>query len=865
MDQDGERLDPLGLMKQRIGPYQVGHPVRGISSGLLYVGYDITQRLEKSAWLQFFDAKRALQLDVIERQARAWSSFHNPIFAKTLGFEHLKPFPPFVAVEKVSGDFLGSRIASGRMSLPDTIKLIRKLAHGLDAAHRAGLVHLGLSEESIVVGGGHATVIGFGLSTGFEADDLLVWHYLAPEQIAAQTDCDERADIYALGVLLYRCLTQQFPIEPRAGQSLPSALAVGERRALSDLMDEPPEALVRVVHRATEKDRARRYGRITELLSDIRELEAIPSLVVPADSHRQSTPVFAPPRSEPRRSAGVEESTLSPDARDAPGPARAAAAPEAKTFSPEASVATRATLESFPVLPPPERDAGPRSTPLLDDSEAKPVERGTPILDEASAGAAPVAELAPLQTPSPDSLAGVEMNGFRFERKLGQGGMGVVYLAKNIKRSSRVVRSCAVKIAIVGMSARAEQRFAQEYDVMNALKEGQVPRVIEVYQHGRLDNGLPFFEMELIRGKSLDQVIRETGALPIIRALKITDSISDTVEKAHNLSICHRDLKSSNVMCEEIPGDRRTHLVRVLDWGIARVTGEIKQLITDVDKPGGTPPYAAPETLEDAKGIDGRADVYSLGVMLFEMITGRLPFIENEKQSLIQQTFKQPPPLASSLREGVPAELDALINAAMTKEFEARPTMARFRAELLTVLNKIEERSGGGQVVTPHLTMRSTAEPVHLSLHHKPTEAVPLTGDRKAFHDQALERPVLRSPATFLFWIGGLALLVGIVAGIAWWAHREKAGPAMLPARPVESAPAAIPVSPPRAADTKPTGAGSTPATTAPVEERSQNSVVLPANEIPAPQSTTKHKGGPRTKEKKHKDANSETLNPFGE
>jgi serine/threonine protein kinase len=619
--------------------------------------------------------------------------------------------PSFVAVEKRAGWWLSERLDSGPLDPEEVLKLVQSLAQGLAAAHAAGLHHLGISEEAILLPRYEddlPQVLGFGLPTSFEHADLVGWHYLPPEQLASQSDCDHRSDIYALGILACRCATGKFPIAVSPGATpdqLAGALILGQRRDPREWLKPPLDAMASIIRRAIHADRTMRYQSMAELLADL-------------------------------KSAGF------------------AAAPCAVPCEIVANEHTERVV-ARDLVTAVER-AGSISTPALE---------------------IPTTRQRILRAPTPsddsDSLIGQEVAGLTFLRKLGAGGMGAVYLAQS---RAALGRSHAVKVAFAGLSERAERRFRQEALVMAELKEKGVKRVVEIHSVGRLPSGEPYIEMEYVPGRSLDQVIYEEKRLPLFRALKILDSICHTLEHAHNLGIVHRDVKPSNIIIEADQG-QQTHKLRVLDWGIARAVGELKQVVTDVNTQTGTLGYMAVESVL-GNPVDGRADVFSCAVILYEMLAGERPFNQTDERSVLDMTVHATPPPLASRRPEIPRSVSDLVNAGLAKHRDERPTMAEFRKMIQAVL----EQLGGGAPVSPLHTLRSAGTPLELPNAKKPTRIV--YSDPK-LHELLQPKPRRRSLIALLL---SLALV-----GASAWAYLRSAAPRQPPApSPIRSSEPAL-------------------------------------------------------------------------
>ena len=263
-----------------------------------------------------------------------------------------------------------------------------------------------------------------------------------------------------------------------------------------------------------------------------------------------------------------------------------------------------------------------------------------------------------------DPLIGRKLDG-RYEvlERLGSGGAGVVYRGRQIQLG----RLVAIKVLHEEMAASQEwrRRFEREAQALSVLAH---PNVVPVTDSG-IDGGVPFLVMELLQGKTLADLIRE-GPLPLGRALNIIRQTLRGLAFAHSKGIVHRDLKPTNVFLQALP-DHDDH-VRLLDFGMVKfLEGPSSRTLTDVTRPGavvGTPAYLAPDQVKGGPA-DARTDVYAAGVLLFELLAGRRPFVADSAEGYIGAHLTQPVPSLAKVRRRVPraAMFQVVIARAMTK------------------------------------------------------------------------------------------------------------------------------------------------------------------------------------------------------
>jgi eukaryotic-like serine/threonine-protein kinase len=300
------------------------------------------------------------------------------------------------------------------------------------------------------------------------------------------------------------------------------------------------------------------------------------------------------------------------------------------------------------------------------------------------------------------SLApGTRFGPYEIVSVLGTGGMGEVYRA----RDTRLGRDIAVKVLPADAAADQERRdrFEHEARAVAALNH---PNIVTIHAVEESD-GVPFFTMECIEGKTLRDLIPAHG-LPLDQLLKIAIPLTDAVGAAHQRGILHRDLKPANVM---VTAEGR---VKVLDFGLAKLKEALvrmpdgSQLTRETTGEGrilGTVAYMAPEQAE-GKPVDQRSDVFSLGVVLYEMATGRRPFNGDTSVSIISAILKDTPGSVTELRPDLPRDLGKIIRHALTKDPEHRYQTAK---DLRNDLESLKEDLDSGEIVgpEPRLKMRS--------------------------------------------------------------------------------------------------------------------------------------------------------------
>src|SRR5436190_11977155 len=264
---------------------------------------------------------------------------------------------------------------------------------------------------------------------------------------------------------------------------------------------------------------------------------------------------------------------------------------------------------------------------------------------------------------------------FRIECEIGRGGMGTVYRATHLG----LQRSVAVKIikSEYANDTDVADRFMREARTMAKLRH---PHAAIIFDAGNLPDGRHFIIMEFIEGITLSEALAHEGRFSAERAVKIAIQVCEVLEEAHQLGIVHRDLKPANIMLNE-------RGVCVLDFGVAKVLASsgdatASQASTGSGQIIGTPRYMSPEQCLGQK-VGARSDLYSLGVVLYEMLTGRPPFIDPLPSVVLVKQATAPPPPLPKLRQDVPRSLSLVVHTLLAKRSEDRPKTAAAARALL--------------------------------------------------------------------------------------------------------------------------------------------------------------------------------------
>lgn len=289
---------------------------------------------------------------------------------------------------------------------------------------------------------------------------------------------------------------------------------------------------------------------------------------------------------------------------------------------------------------------------------------------------------------SADRRLGQKLFGnIHISRRLGHGASGSIYLAEDPDTGDQI----AVKLLHPELTRDPElvKRFKVEAVVTKSLN---IPQIVKTFDFGTLDEDIGtshYLTMEYVQGQSLDRVIAHHGAFTLDNALEVVRQILIALEVAHQKGVVHRDMKPGNIILTKDEEGRP--LVKILDFGFAKVVADEQQGFMSMAKVTrgnvvlGTPMYMSPEQARGAKEIDGRTDIYSVGVLFYRMVAGVPPIEADNPMDLIARQISEVPPPPSSHRHTVPRDLDRIIMKMLAKDPDDRQDSA---AEVLDELNR---------------------------------------------------------------------------------------------------------------------------------------------------------------------------------
>jgi serine/threonine protein kinase len=389
-------------------------------------------------------------------------------------------------------------------------------------------------------------------------------------------------------------------------------------------------------------------------------------------------------------------------------------------------------------------------------------------------------------------MKGTIVGQYRIVRRIGVGGMGVVYLAEHVL----VGRRAAIKVLRPEFSVQrgVVTRFFNEARAMTSIPD---PGIVQMYDFGFHSEGSAYIVMELLEGETLEHRLRRLGPLELVDAVRVTRQLAGSLATAHAAGVIHRDLKPENIFivrdAEALGGERP----KVLDFGVAKLSGDFDRSQTMAGTMVGTPAYMSPEQCRGAREVDTRSDIYALGCVLARLVTGRLPFVRSGMGELISAHMNDAPARPSDVAPGLPTEIDDIVLRCLAKSPDDRfQTMLELQAACDGLYLQLSSRDAPATTGTLSASMpvgsRSViprrATPPLGTLTSNPTtlsSAVGVTAPSAA----------APSPRRLGVWIGlgGLIVGAGIAAAIAMTGGNAPARPAAVAApafSPVSASPA---------------------------------------------------------------------------
>src|SRR5205809_1974925 len=282
-------------------------------------------------------------------------------------------------------------------------------------------------------------------------------------------------------------------------------------------------------------------------------------------------------------------------------------------------------------------------------------------------------------------MIGNVIGNYRIEREIGEGGMSHVYVGRTVARNEVLPENYSVVLKVMSEELAGEvtarKRFVKEAQILEKLRHRNITRFFEFINNK--DNAV--LVMEFVEGKPVDILLAEKGSMPIPDAISIAQCMLEALVYAHGKGIVHRDIKPANLIRET------SGAVKVTDFGIAKIkegaAGPGQTVLTKSGFLLGTPHYMSPEQIREPKDAGAKSDVYSAGVVLYEMLTGALPFNSRSLPKLIDAIYRGDKQSPRALRPEIDAELEAIVLKAMHPKMDQRYETARAFFEALEEYN----------------------------------------------------------------------------------------------------------------------------------------------------------------------------------
>ena len=604
----------------------------------------------------------------------------------------------FIAMDFVEGKDLRAvwnRCAQKQVAFPldIAVHIVKELSRGLGYMHAfkgLRLVHRDISPPNVLVSyTGEVKITDFGLAWSTvklekTAPGIIFGKvsYMAPEQARGEP-LDSRADIYAAGIILWELLTgrQLFPAAPGQGtddQALEQVRHPKVHPPSTRASRVPPE-LDAIALKALDPLPANRYQTGEDLRAALAAFQARTAPATDGDQLARFLKdlfgdVIGDERHEREELVSEAVSLLS--------------IPTMPVNRQELLAASKAAgnLQSTSSPPKPGSDlksnAAAREASLPGRAMSlEEYETASMPPDQGRFATTPMPAVSQLGAEAPSQLIDTLLAGrYRIKRLCGEGGMGRVYEAEHVEIGRRV----AVKVLHPAYSKTPEvvERFRRE--ARAASRVGH-PNIVDVTDSGTTDDGSFFFVMEFVEGVELGLVIFKEGPMAVGRALNIGAQMCDALQAAHDAGIIHRDLKPENVLL--VTKEGQPDFVKVLDFGIAK-SADFEETVKNnrrLTRPGvamGTPEYMAPEQAA-GKPADPRSDIYAVGSILYEMLTGTPPYEGENVMEVLHKKANQAPTPLGSLRPGISAAVEELVARSMARSPAVRPqSMGALAAEL---------------------------------------------------------------------------------------------------------------------------------------------------------------------------------------
>jgi eukaryotic-like serine/threonine-protein kinase len=617
----------------------------------------------------------------------------------------------YIAMEFLEGHDLGAvwnKCAEKKARFPVDIALfiVREVCRGLAYAHTYGglnLVHRDVTPPNIMISYfGEVKLTDFGLARSrlkqeFTAPGVVYGRlaYLAPEQ-ARGTPVDARTDLYSVGIIMWELLTgsQLFRVSAADPVTAISIVRNPQVEPPSKRVPRLPPSLDELVMKALAVSPSDRFQTAEDMRRAVGvELAAIAPTV---DSERVASFMrmlygeeIERERTERDHLLGRDRSGMvrlePPTDPQTPsklrgGPATASASGEVEARSAKGGLRTRTVppslVEVTPLAPRGERRR--IEEPVAPTVRISPPGRGKPQRPEAAVPRSTATPIDSEGVPATSRVGQVIDGRYRLKATLGAGAMGAVYDAEHVE----IGRRLAIKILHPQYSRNADlvARFRREARAASTIGN---PHIVEVTDFGTTADGCAYFVMERLDGHDLKEVLVREHTIAVPRALAIATQVCRGVQAAHEHGIIHRDLKPENIYL--VSRETGPDFVKILDFGIAKSAALENADGRTLTQPGiamGTPVYMAPEQAT-GMAVDARIDIYAVGTILYEMLTGQPPIDGDDVLEVLTRKATEDPPPPSKLNPSVPPHVEEVVLRALARDPAQRPqSMAQLEQEL---------------------------------------------------------------------------------------------------------------------------------------------------------------------------------------
>lgn len=665
--------------------------------------------------VKMLKAELAMDADSVKRfgrEAKALLNLNHPGLLKIHETGTTATGQPYYVADFLQGKSLDEVIAtSGPIPKDQAIKIFVQVADAMESAHQRGIIHRDLKPSNIMLekaadGTTCAKVVDFGIVMLTEKSQLLsqkltkkgeVWGspvYMSPEQCLGE-ELDARTDVYALGAVIYECVTGQavfsgkkiadIVIQQLNKMPLPFAAI---RSELIDAQD-----LEEVVFRALQKNRDKRYQSMHQFM--------------------QALIILSPELLKEHTSATVEF-----------GAVAGAKAGDAKTAQTDPAAAQISEALTEKIVAAAKSDPPPQPAP-------------------AAAATAAAGRPSPKPAPSDPFINTYLSQRFLVQSKIGEGGMCVVYKAKQ----ELVDRTVAIKVLKEDYCADENdiKRFQREAKALSKLTH---QGLVTIHDVGVAPSGQPYYVMEYVEGRTIATIVDSGLIFEPARAVKLFIQLCEAMDHAHKLGIVHRDLKPENIMIIGEGTDKEQ--AKIVDFGIVKFTQDSQlrsQRLTATGIVWGSAMYMSPEQCEGQE-LDGRSDIYTLGLVMYEALTGRIAFTGKNETIIIDKQLTEMPASFHTIRSdlGLPKDLEQVVFRCVAKDKRKR---FQSMLELKDALKQTEAARGAKH--------RSSAVP-----HHAHPE--PAAGSQLAGSQSASSRPPSQSQSTSKFSVAHIILILAVAA-----------------------------------------------------------------------------------------------------